>query len=143
MLPRPPALRCRLPFLRLSYLRDLCALLLLCGSFSSDSRKISAQKIAKITKIWDPENCCFVLNRRFSIEGDYTILGPLTVGTMRSEMMREPRRYEVNRSSHASSVANTLAKNWSSSLTIVAASRSCGSVIVYRVMSVPSTVAIN
>src|SRR5215475_14397630 len=59
MLLRPPALRYRLPFLRLSYLRDLCALLLLCGSFSSDSRKISAQKIARITKIWDPENCCF------------------------------------------------------------------------------------
>jgi len=57
--------------------------------------------------------------------------------------MCKPCRYEVNRSSHASSVANTLAKNWSSSLLIVAASRWSGTVIVYRVMSVPSTVAIN
>jgi hypothetical protein len=32
---------------------------------SCDSRKIFAQKIAKIAKIWDPENRCFMSNRCF------------------------------------------------------------------------------
>jgi len=51
--------------------------------------------------------------------------------------------YEVNRCSHASSAANTLCKNSTSSLMLVAAPCSRGRLIIYRVMSLSSAVAIN